>query len=118
MHELCVFLLCAPSLLCEGVAQLLRQTAQIKLVGPWLIDDQVWERLAAERPDIILMVEPEGDCADEILLTTQILERYVDLQVIRVGSTDNMLRLFTSHRLPATGAALLKAIQDPAAHTP
>jgi DNA-binding NarL/FixJ family response regulator len=116
MRELSVLLLGKPSLLSDGVMQILQQAAQVKLIGHWFFDDPVLERLDKEQPDIVLMIESEGDCTEEIRLTSQILERYVDLHVIRIGYVDSILRIFSSHALPATEIVLHTVILGTSTH--
>jgi hypothetical protein len=67
-------------------------------------------RLAQGLPDILLIAEEEaGESVTS--LTAQVLERYPDLPVVRVGLRQNVVRLYTSRTLPARSADLIEAIR-------
>lgn len=111
MKEPRVVLLCEPSLLSEGLLLLLRQTPRITLLGPWPLDAPILERLAEVRPDIVLLAEVEGNGRAEVALTGHIIEQFARVCLVRMGLSDNTLRVFSSRTLPATSAALIEILR-------
>jgi DNA-binding NarL/FixJ family response regulator len=117
-----VLLLCAslegthPQLLLgEALENILSKVEDVELVGAWALDDQALARLAQGLPDILLIAEEEaGESASS--LTAQVLERYPDLPVVRVGLMQNVVRLYTSRTLPARSADLIEAIRGLPVH--
>jgi DNA-binding NarL/FixJ family response regulator len=117
-----VLLLCAslegthPQLLLgEALENVLSKVEDVELVGTWTLDDQALARLAQGLPDILLIAEEEaGEQATS--LTAQVLERYPDLPVVRVGLMQNVVRLYTSRTLPARSADLIEAIRSLPVH--
>jgi DNA-binding NarL/FixJ family response regulator len=117
-----VLLLCAslegthPQLLLgEALENILSKVEDVELVGTWALDDQALARLAQGLPDILLIAEEEaGESASS--LTAQVLERYPDLPVVRVGLMQNVVRLYTSRTLPARSADLIEAIRGLPVH--
>ena len=105
-----VLLLCAQSLLGESIEHLLRRVEDVELVGPCEMDDWTLTRLALDVPDIVLVVEDQGECESEAAVMSEILEGHFDLPVVRIGWKHNGLRLYTCRTLPATSAALMELI--------
>lgn len=105
-----VLLLSDPSLLSEGLAHLLGRTENVEVVGPWTASEWNLKRHAQSAPHVVLVAEPEEGCDHEIAVTSQILEHYVDLPVIRVCLTDTEMRVHLAHRLRAHVENLIKIV--------
>ena len=112
MIKRCILLLCPPTLLGEGVACILRQVEDVELIGPWAVDDWTLTRLSDIAPDVVLVAEPEGECDNEAFVTSEILEHYVDLPVVRICLSDTAMRVHSARKMPASSAALLEVIRD------
>ncbi len=108
-----VLLLWVQPLLGEGLEHILGGLEDVELIGPWVLDSQVLSRLSEEAPDIVLMAEGEGEEGGGVAsLTAQILERYPDLPVVRIGLKQNTVRIYTSRTLPARSADLIETIRS------
>jgi len=107
-----VLLLCAHPLLGESLENILRKVEDVDLVGPWDLDERALTYLSQESPDIVVVAEAEGEDKSKVSLTSQILERFPDLPVVRVGLAQNVVRLYTSRALPARSADLIEAIRS------
>ena len=107
-----VVLICEEHLLGEGLAHLLKEVDDVQIAGCWTFSEPVLKRLADCKPDLLLLIAEEnlpGDLA--VCLTGQILEAYPNLPVIRVSLEDNAFQVYTTQRLPAQSAQLLKVIR-------
>jgi len=107
-----VLLLCARSLLGESLERLLRQEADVELIGPWELDGQAVARLSAHAPDAVLIAEGESRGESAAALTAQILERYPEIPVICVGLRRGTLRVYSSQTAPASAADLMETIRS------
>lgn len=116
MEKRRVLLLCVQPLLGEGLEHILSRLEDVELIGPWVLDSRVLSRLSDEAPDIVLIAEQEGKREGVASLTAQILERYPDLPVVRIGLEQNTVRVYTSHTLPARSADLIEAIRSLPVH--
>ena len=99
-------------LLGELLEHILGGLEDVELIGPRALDPQVLSRLSDEAPDIVLIAEQEGKRDSVAFLITQILERYPDLPVVRIGLEQNTVRIYTSRTLPARSADLIEAIRS------
>ncbi len=113
-----ILLLCAESLLAEGLENILGPLKGVKLVGPWAPEAAALERLTQDEPgdafDLILIADSRGE--SEAALVSQIMEQHPDLPVARVGLHDNAIRLYTSRALPARRADLIELIRGLPVH--
>ena len=107
-----VLLLCIQSLLGESLETILNQAENVELIGPWNLDDQVLARLSRDVPDVVLVAESEGKSESVASLTTQILDSYPDVPVIRVALAQDTIRVYTSHAVPARTADLIGTIRN------
>ncbi len=107
-----VLLLSAHPLLSEGLANLLGATDDIALIGPRAISGFALPDLSKYAPDIVLFAAQEIDDAITNALVFQILQHVPDLPVIQVDlSGKNIVRVYTSHTLPARSADLIETIR-------
>ncbi len=109
-----ILLLCAESLLAEGLKNILGPLKSVELIGPWVPEAATLERLTQDEPgeafDLILIADSRGE--SEAALVGQIMEQHPDLPVARVGLDDNAIRLYTSRALPARRANLIELIRS------
>jgi len=118
MEKRRVLLLCVESLLGESLERILGQLEDVELVGPWRLDADVLSRLPEDMPDIALIVQ-EGEGSESVAsLTSQILECYPDLPIVRIGLTENVIRVYASQTLPARSADLIDVIRSLPAYQP
>jgi DNA-binding NarL/FixJ family response regulator len=107
-----VLLLWVQPLLGEGLEHILRGLEDVELIGPWDLDSGALSRLSEEAPDIVIVADGEREKGESVAsLTAQILERYPDLPIVRIGLEQNALRIYTSRTLPARSADLIEAIR-------
>lgn len=107
-----VLLLCVQSLLGESLEKVLSQEESVELIGPWDLDAPVLARLSKVAPDVVLVAEAESESERVASLTTQLLDQYPDVPVIRVGLTQDTVRVYTSHAVPARAVDLMEAIHS------
>lgn len=106
-----VLLLCDQPLLSESLEYILGQVEDVELLGSHVLGTHVPARLWEEVPDIVLLVEEDGEAESAASLMAQILELHPDLPIVRIGLTQNVIRLYTSRTLPARSADLIEAIR-------
>lgn len=107
-----VAMLCAGELLGESLEHLLKNVADISVIGPWALDDRAISHLSEMQADIVLIVEPESEAEFASQVTGQILERFPGLPVIRVTTENNIVRVYNSRILPARSEELIDLIRD------
>jgi len=113
-----VLLLCVESLLGESLERILGQLEDIELVGPWELGADVLTRLPEAMPDIALIAQEGEESENVASLTSQILERYPDLPIARIGLMENVIRVYASQTLPARSADLIDVIRSLPAYQP
>ena len=106
-----VLLLCTQPLLGDGLQAILGGLEDVELIGPLVLDAQALDRVAENKPDVMLIAEEGGESLSATSLTARILEHYPDVPVIRVGLRQDTIRLHTSRTLPARSADLIEAIR-------
>ena len=112
MQKHCVLLLSDHPLLSEGLANLLGRIEDLVLIGPRSVSSFALSDLGACSPDVVLFAEQETDDAAANTILFQILQHVPDLPVIQVGLSDNtIVRVYTSHTLPARSADLIETIR-------
>ena len=105
-----VALFCSEHLLGESLVYLLNEISEIKLIGPWLIDEHALDNLASQIPDIVLIAEGEHQSKQAAVLATQILDAYSDLSVIRIAMNQTVAHIYSSRAMPARSVDLLDTI--------
>ncbi|MFQ5340370.1 MAG: hypothetical protein ACE5F6_02365 [Anaerolineae bacterium] len=118
MEKRRVLLLCVETLLGESLERILGQLEDVELVGPWGLDADVLTQLHEDMPDIALIVQEGEESESAASLTSQILERYPDLPIVRIGLTENVIRVYALQTLPARSADLIDVIRSLPAYQP
>ena len=106
-----VLLLCNQTLLGESLQAILSGEDGVELIGPWLPNNEVPNRLSEVSPDVVLVAEDEDTGQTTGILTAQILGQHPDLPLVRVGLRENIVRLYVASTMPARSSDLLEAIR-------
>jgi DNA-binding NarL/FixJ family response regulator len=106
-----VLLVCSQRLFGESVETILRAEADVELIGPWELGEEVRARVAEASPSVVLIVDEDAQSAASARLTSALMEAYPALPIIRAGLTENVVRVYSTHILPARGADLLETIR-------
>ena len=104
--------MCVHPLLGEGLEAILGGLTDVELVGPLTPEVEWQDQLPRDAPDVVFIAGDDRQMPDAAPLTTQILDRYPDVPVIRVGLEQNAVRLYTSRTLPARSADLIGVIRS------
>lgn len=107
-----VLLICSQHLFGESMETILRAAADVELVGPWELGEEVCQRIAEARPNVVVIADEESQEEVVAHLTSAIIEQYPELSVIRAGLNENVFRVFSTHTLLARGADLLETIRN------
>jgi chemotaxis response regulator CheB len=111
MEKRRVLLVCSQHLFGESLEKVLSTAEDVELIGPWEPEGDVCGRIGQAHPNVVVVAD-ENPQRDEIThLTTAIIERFPELSVIRVGLTEKVGRVFSTHLLPARGTDLLDTIR-------
>ena len=106
-----VLLVCSQHLFGTGMEGILRAAEEVELIGPWDVDAQICSRITEASPDVVLIVDADSQSQVSANLTTAIMEAYPELPIIRAGLTENIVRVYFTHILPARGTDLLETIR-------
>lgn len=119
MRKRRVVLICSQHLFGESIEMILRAEEAVELIGPFGLDGAASSRLAAAHPDVAVIVD-DGEFSEQAAsLTATLLEAHPELPVIRVGLSEKVVRVHSTHLLPARGADLIETIRRlPVADSP
>lgn len=106
-----VLLLIAQPLLGEVLENFLRRSEDIEVIGPWPLTARSISHIGDALPDVLLIAGNGKEARRTASLMVQILHRYPDLPVFRVGLEDHIIRFYISHTLPSQSADLVEAIR-------
>lgn len=106
-----VLLICSQHLLGESMEQILRGAEDMELIGPWEALQDTCERIPEAHPDVVVIVEDEAYQEPLTPLTGALIEAYTDLPIIRARLSENTIRIFSTHLLPASGIDLVETIR-------
>lgn len=112
MQKQRVLLICSQHLFGESMETVLRAAKDMEMIGPWELGEDVCQRIAAARPNVVVIADEDPQNSAVTSLTAAIIEQYPELSVIRTGLNENILRIFSTHTLPARGADLLETIRN------
>jgi DNA-binding NarL/FixJ family response regulator len=107
-----VLLVCSQHLFGESMETVLRAEADVELIGPWDLGEEVCSRIAAASPDAVLIVEDDSQSERGANLTSAIMEAYPELPIIRARLSENVVRIHSTHILPARGTDLIETIRN------
>ena len=107
-----VLLICSQHLFGESMEMILRAEKDVELVGPWNLGDKdICERLVEASPSVVVIADENLQSEVAAELTKSIIEQCPNLSVIRTGLSENVLRIVSTHTLPARGDNLLETIR-------
>jgi len=91
---------------------ILRAEKGIELVGPWELGAQdICKRLVDANPSVVVIADENLQNENAAELTKSIIEQHPEISVIRTGLGENVLRIVSTHTLPARGDNLLETIR-------
>ena len=107
-----VLLLCSQYLFGESMETVLRAEADVELIGPWGLGVEVCSRIPEASPDVVLIVDDDSQNEAGADLTSAIMEAYPELPIIRARLSESVLRVHSTHILPARGTDLIEIIRN------
>jgi DNA-binding NarL/FixJ family response regulator len=107
-----ILLVCSGHLFGVGMETILRAEADVELIGPWVFGEDICQRISKASPDVVLIVDEDSQSEASAELTSAIMEAYPELPIIRAGLTENLVRVHSTHILPARGADLIETIRN------
>lgn len=108
-----VLLLCSQYLFGESMEAILRSEEEVELIGPWNLGDQdIVERLVEARPSVVVIADERLQNEKAAELTTTIIEKHPEISMIRTALSENVIRIVSTHTLPARGDNLLETIHS------
>ena len=108
-----VLLISSQHLFGESMETILHAAKEIELIGPWnLAEQDICERLVEANPSVIVIADENLQNETAAELTKSIIEQYPEISVIRTGLSENVLRIVSTHTLPARGDNLLETIRS------
>jgi DNA-binding NarL/FixJ family response regulator len=112
MEKRRVLLISTQNLFGESLEAVLRAAEDVELIGPWDMKESICERIAQSQPHVVIIADENAQSIASIHLITAILEQFPYLSVMCAGLSENVVRVFLTHLLPARGADLLGAIRS------
>jgi len=107
-----VVLVCLLPLLCEVLQRILQRLEDVEIVCLQGVELSALDsELKACQPEMVLVAgENEDDISTHLI--SNLLKRFADVPVVWVDLETNVLRMYTSHTLPANSADLIDAIRQ------
>lgn len=105
-----VLLICSRHLFGEGVERILRGSDEVELIGPWSLHEDVCGRIGEILPNVVVVADEDVRHEESLRLVTALMEQFPELPVIRAKLSENVVRVFSAHLLPARGTDLLETI--------
>jgi DNA-binding NarL/FixJ family response regulator len=99
-------------LLGEGLQNLLGRQNDVHLVGSWKLLPETIDLIPQVAPDVVLIAEGQSGDKAAAVLTTDIIERFPELPVIRIGLSQDVVRVYTMRVSPARSADLIGVIHN------
>lgn len=107
-----VLLICSQHLFGESIETVLRAAEHVELIGPWRLGTDVCLKITKVSPDVVLIVDTDSQSEDSANLTSIIMRAHPRLPVIRAGLTENVVRVHSTHIVPARGTDLIETIRN------
>lgn len=107
-----VLLVCSQHLFGESMETILRAEADVELIGPWDLGTDICSRITEASPNVVLIVDEDSQSEASANLTSAVMEAYPNLPIIRAGLSENVVRVHSTHILPARGTDLLETIRN------
>ncbi len=111
MEKRRVLLICTLPLLCEGLQRIFGALDDVELVCLECADPQVVEScLRSFQPGTVVIAGERADDAATHLISN-VLNYWPDIPVVWIELETNVIRVYTSHTLPANSRDLLDAVR-------
>lgn len=107
-----VLLLGEKQLLGESLENLLKGFSDIQLSGPESLSSDYCARIAEIKPDVVLIAEIGNQNEMVSSIAAKVLDLYPNISVIHSTLSRNVVRIYSSHELPARTADLIDAIRS------
>ncbi len=107
-----VVLVCERHLWGESLEYLLANASDVELIGCWDFDEPVVSRLKAQTPDILVVASDEFPSEHTTCLTAEVMDALPELTILHATPSQNVLRIYTSHTLPARQSELMNVIRN------
>jgi len=107
-----VLLIGSQHLFSESMERILRDADDVELIGPWDMGEDVCARIRDVQPHVVVIADVDVRGEESARFTTAIIEQYPGLPIIRANLSENVVRVFSTHLLPARGADLLETIRN------
>lgn len=107
-----VLLACSEHLFGESVETILRAEGDMELIGPWSFGDEICQRIPGASPNVVLIVDVDSQSEAGANLAAAIMEKFPSLPIIRMGLTENMVRVYSTNILPARRTDLIETIRN------
>lgn len=104
-----VLLICSQDLFGESVESVLRCAAELEMVGPWGLEEDI-SRIPEASPGVVVIAGQDPSNEKAVHLAIALMEQYPDLPVICTGLGQSMFRVFSTRTLPASSTDLLDSI--------
>lgn len=112
MDQTRVLLICLLPLLCEGLRRILQAQEDVQLVYLERADPVMIQSCFQEfAPETVLIAGERTDDAAAHLIS-DLLNRWPDVPVVWIELEANIIRLYTSHMLPADSKGLIAALHQ------
>jgi len=107
-----VLLLGEEQLLGESLQNLLQGFDDIQLSGPEPLSADICIQIGKIKPDVVLIADVGNQNAKVAGIAASILDLYPNIPVIHSTLSRNVVRIYSSHELPARTADLIDAIRS------
>jgi hypothetical protein len=112
MYKRQVVLVCERHLWGESLEHILAHASDVELIGCWDFDEPVVSRLKMHTPDILVIASDELPSEHTTCLTAEVMEALPELTILHATPSRNVLRIYTSHTLPARQSELMNVIRN------
>lgn len=107
-----VLLISYQHLFSESIEKVLRGAEAVELIGPWYLNEDSCARIGEVQPQAVVVADEDARNEESARLTAAIIEQYPELPVIRTNLTENIVRVFSNHLVPARSMDLLEIIRN------
>ncbi|MCC6298731.1 MAG: hypothetical protein IT314_05505 [Anaerolineales bacterium] len=107
-----VMLISSPHLFGESMEEVLRAADDVELLGPWDMNEDICARIEEVQPNAVVVADEDIRSEEAAHLTAIIMAQFPELPIIRANLSESVVRVFSTHLLPARSADLLETIRN------